>query len=846
MHTPSAVADGKQDPGWYAHAMERLLEVVQRLSLARDLDSVMRIVRRAARELTGADGATFVLRDGDRCFYADEDAIAPLWKGQRFPLEACISGWVMLNREAAAIEDIYADARIPAEAYRPTFVRSLAMVPIRTLDPLGAIGNYWASRHLPTQAELRVLGALADTTAVAMENLRVYAELEARVAQRTAALQAILDHVDVGIGFSVDARLQSANPKLAQILGGVSAAALAGRALHELLRPLPGDAAPELEAVVRAGAAGTQPYGAELGLLRLDDSPFWARVAARTIAGDSQAAAGDAARSTIWVVEDISVARARERALEDLRHTAEAAARFKSEFLASMSHELRTPLNAIMGFSEVLRDGLAGPMEPRQVEYVSDIYDSGEHLLELINDVLDLSKIEAGKMSLEREPVDLAQLARGCLSIVKEKAMAHGVTLQHSIPETLGVGLVDARKFKQIIYNLLSNAVKFTPDGGVVRLCCSVVGRAQAQRALDASDRVVQELGDDSCAWLLHIEVSDTGIGISPEDMGRLFEPFVQIDSSLSRQYQGTGLGLTLVRRLAALHGGTVGLRSVPGSGSTFSVWVPLYRVETPAQAQPQVPVGQAAEPGGPLALVIDDDAGAASLMRVQLENLGCSVQVADTAEQAMRMLREHRPRVIVLDVLLPGIDGWEFLARLKADVQLASIPVVVASIVADTGRGVALGAVEALQKPVPARMLREVLQRLSLLGPQLDGRRPNVLLVDDDPQALEVVGALLEANGCTTLRAQRGADALAAAALHRPDLVILDLLMPGMSGFEVIAALRADDATADIPVVILTAKALDAAERAMLQDQTCSIVHKSRFNEQRLLGALRHALARA
>ena len=846
MHTPTAAAEGAQDPGWYAHAMERLLEVVQQLSLARDLQGVMQIVRRAARELTGADGATFVLRDGDRCFYADEDAIAPLWKGQRFPLETCISGWVMVHREAAAIEDIYADARIPADAYRPTFVRSLAMVPIRTLDPVGAIGNYWASRHLPTQAELRVLRALADTTAVAMENLRVYEELEARVAQRTAALQAILDHVEVGIAFSVDARLQSANPKLAQILGAGSASALAGRALRELLRPAPGESAGEFEAVVRSGGAGEHPYAAELGLLRLDGSLFWARVAARSIAAEPHAPVAEAVRSTIWVVEDISVARARERSLEELRQTAEAATRFKSEFLASMSHELRTPLNAIMGFSEVLRDGLAGPLEPRQVEYVSDIYDSGEHLLELINDVLDLSKIEAGKMSLEREAVDLAQLLRGCLSIVKEKAMAHGITLRSSIPEGLGLGLVDARKFKQIIYNLLSNAVKFTPDGGTVELCCAIVARSQAQRALDASDRIVQELGDEAQPWVLQIDVSDTGIGISHEDMGRLFEPFVQIDSSLSRQYQGTGLGLTLVRRLAALHGGTVGLRSTAGSGSTFSVWIPLHKADAPAAAPPPTPAAETGGDAGPLALVIDDDAGAAALMRVQLESLGCSVQVAADAEQATRMLHRQRPRVIVLDVLLPGIDGWEFLALLKADPQLASIPVVVASIVAETGKGVALGAVEALQKPVPARLLRDVLQRLGLPGPGQDARQPSVLLVDDDPQALEVVGALLEANGCVTLRAQRGADALASAALHRPDLVILDLLMPGMSGFELIAALRADDATADIPVVVLTAKALDAAERAMLQAQTSGVVQKSRFNEQRLLGALRHALARA
>ena len=822
---------------WYGHAMERLVEVVQRLSMARDLPGVMDIVRRAARELTGADGATFVLRDGDRCFYADEDAIEPLWKGQRFPMSACISGWAMLHREAVAVPDVYADARIPIDAYRPTFVKSLAMVPIRTLEPVGAIGNYWASHHVPSPDELRVLQALADTTAVAMENLRVYEELEARVAQRTAALQAILDNVEVGVMFSVGPTVERGNPKLASILGVAPTTDLAGRALRELLRAADSSQSAALDATLETGVAGAPTFAAELQLLRLDASPFWARVAARTLAGDGTA------RSTIWVVEDIGEAKARERALEDMRRAAETATRFKSEFLASMSHELRTPLNAIMGFSEVLRDGLAGALDARQIEYVSDIYDSGEHLLELINDVLDLSKIEAGKMSLDAEVVDPAQLLRGCLSVVKEKAMAQRIALTAWVPDTLGTALLDPRKCKQIVYNLLSNAVKFTPDGGRVELRAAAVSRAQALAALAACDRVAQPLAEGDEDRLLQIEVCDSGIGIGQADMQRLFEPFVQIDSSLARQYQGSGLGLTLVRRLCALQRGCVGLRSSEGVGTTFCVWLPLRGVDarrTEAQVQPVR--RDATTP--PLALVVDDDASAAGLIRVQLESAGCDVLVASSAEQAWDLLRETKPCLIVLDVLLPGIDGWEFLARIKSTPELQAIPVVVASIVADTGKGLALGAVDALQKPVPARMLRSVLQRLHLLDASGDGCASPVLVVDDEPQALEVVGSLLAANGCTSLCARDGREALSMARAHKPRLIILDLLMPGMSGFEVLAALRADDATAGIPVVVLTAMELDAAQRSALQDQTCSVVRKSRFNEQRLLAALRQAVS--
>jgi PAS domain S-box-containing protein len=818
---------------WYVQAMERLVEVVQRLSLARNLDSVMGIARSAARALTGADGATFVLRDGEQCFYADEDAIAPLWKGQRFPMSACISGWVMHNRSAVGIADIYADPRVPADAYRPTFVRSLAMVPIRTLEPIGAIGNYWASAHAPTADELRVLQALADTTAVAMENVRLYAELEARVAQRTAELQAILDHVDTGIAFVADGRVERINPRMARLLGAPTADVLRACSPEALLRAADDDAA--FAAALRRGSGA--PYTAELRLHRLHGEPFWARVAARPV---HDATATDA---TIWAVDDISEAKARERSLDDLRRAAEAATQSKSDFLASMSHELRTPLNAILGFSEVLRDGLAGELAPRQHEYISDIYDSGEHLLALINDVLDLSKVEAGRMTLEPEAIDVGALLHAATSVVKEKALAHNLSLQVDLADDLGTALLDARKCRQVVYNLLSNAVKFTPDGGSVVLRARVVRAAQAQRALAVCDRVAPPLPPEARGSLLQIEVVDTGIGMTADAMQRVFEPFVQIDSSLSRQYQGTGLGLTLVRRLCALQGGAVGLRSHPGQGSTFSVWLPLRDAEpipAPTLPPPEIERGRA------LALVVDDDPRAAELIRLQLDAADCSVMVAPSAEVAVELLSQVQPQLLVLDILLPGIDGWELLGRLKADPSLASIPVLVVSIIADSGRGLALGAVDALQKPVPAAQLRAALQRLGIAPPRADGRSACVLAVDDEPTALELVRTLLEADGCRVLCASNGAQALQTARADLPDLVILDLMMPGMSGFELIAALRADDSTEHIPLIVLTAKDLDQAERSALQRQACAVIEKSRFSAARLRAALKRSISPA
>jgi PAS domain S-box-containing protein len=818
-----------------AHALTRLVEVVQRLSLARDLQSVMDVVRHAARELTGADGASFVLRDGDKCFYAEEDAIAPLWKGQRFPMSACISGWVMHNRRSVAIEDIYLDPRIPADAYRPTFVRSLAMVPIRTLEPLGAIGNYWAAPHTPTPQQIEILQALADTTAVALENVRLWAELEQRVQQRTAALRAILDNVQVGVAFTRDGRIERANPRLAEILGYADAAAMLEAPLQALLQ---GAAAARTEAL-RAEAAATlargELFSVEAQLSRLDGGAFWAHVAIKPLDGADSGA--------IWVIEDISDAKAKEKALDDLRLTAEASTRFKSEFLASMSHELRTPLNAIIGFSEVLRDGIAGELDARQQEYVNDIFDSGQHLLALINDVLDLSKIEAGKMTLDAEPTDLAQLLANSLSIIKEKALARRIRLRSEVPADLGSAWLDPRKCKQIIYNLLSNAVKFTPEGGEVAISGAVLERAEAARHAAAQDRTHPPFDAVKARRVLEICVHDTGIGISAPDMDRLFQPFVQIDSSLSRQFQGTGLGLALVRKLAVLHGGAVGLRSRSGAGSSFSVWLPC---DAPAAAAPSEAVRPApSAPDGepPLVLVVEDDDRAADLIRVQLERDGCRVARAASAEAALEMLQELQPDLITLDVLLPGIDGWELLVRLKRDHALAPIPVVMLSIVADSGRGLSLGAVEVLQKPVLSRDIHQVLEQLGLLAAAAAGRRFDVLVADDDPQALELVTTQIEQFNCRALAAHGGVEAVEMARRHRPDLIVLDLMMPDLNGFEVVEQLQRDAATALIPIIVLTAKQLAGAERAQLDGQVMHVLQKSRFNSGRFIGEVRRAL---
>jgi len=519
--------------------------------------------------------------------------------------------------------------------------------------------------------------------------------------------------------------------------------------------------------------------------------------------------------------------------------------RMKSEFLANMSHELRTPLNAIIGFSEVLKDDVMGKLSEKQAEYINDIFNSGQHLLSLINDILDLSKIEAGKMELEPEEVRVQDLLTSSLSIVREKATAHHIRLSHDIAPDVDTCRLDARKVKQIIYNLLSNAVKFTPDGGSVHISARRVSRhALGQQGKDMPVPLAPPAATDE--EFLEIMVTDTGIGISAEDEKRLFDAFVQVDSSLARKYEGTGLGLVMVRRLAELHGGTVGMMSEPGKGSTFAVWLPCHGDE--AVQPPEQPSGPrittaGTEASGSFVLIIEDDDTAADLMRVQLEAEGYHTVRAASAEAALDMLTKTKPDLITLDILLPGMDGWDFLSRIKRDQSLARIPVVIVSIVANEKKGFSLGAREVLQKPVSKKAL---LDAVAGSGLKLEADLPaTVLVVDDDPKAVEVVSRHLENRGAQVLRAYGGAEAIDMAKKYHPDLIILDLMMPEVTGFDVVDALKRHKATASIPVIILTAKVITKKDRETLNGGVLKIVEKSSFNHCSFINEVRRATAR-
>ncbi|MEZ2299273.1 response regulator [Variovorax sp. RCC_210] len=552
-------------------------------------------------------------------------------------------------------------------------------------------------------------------------------------------------------------------------------------------------------------------------------------------------------QGVIAAARDVTDRRRFERALEEKNVELEHANRMKSEFLATMSHELRTPLNAIIGFSEALKDGLMGPMSETQTGYIGDIFTSGLHLLSLINDILDLTKVEAGMMTLEPEAVDLDRLLKDSLSIVKEKASAQRIQLTLDIDDVLGWSQLDARKVKQIIYNLLSNAVKFTGDGGQVtlrarRVQCEGVGMLPREWPSHGFTFTT-----DESVEFLEIRVEDTGIGISAANMTRLFQAFSQVDSSLARKFAGTGLGLAMVKQMAELQGGTVAVTSSEGEGACFAVWLPLH--EVPPEA---IGLAEGDEAAGAsdtasserLALVVEDDDKAADLVRLLLEAEGFKVLRAASGEAAILMAPRHALSLITLDLELPGMHGWEFLQRLREQTAMARLPVVVISGVADTNEALNHGASAGLQKPVSRAQLKSTLQSLGLQPGT--GRTHTVLVVYDDKDTVEMIASFLPGPAYAVVRAYSGADALELAQRVRPDLILLDLTMPLMGGFEVVAALHRNPETGHIPIVVVTARQITQADRATLDSipgRPVEVVEKAGFDRFRFIEQVRRAL---
>jgi signal transduction histidine kinase/CheY-like chemotaxis protein len=490
--------------------------------------------------------------------------------------------------------------------------------------------------------------------------------------------------------------------------------------------------------------------------------------------------------------------------LEQKTRELEVVSQHKSEFLASMSHELRTPLNAVIGFSDVLLDRMFGELNERQDEYVRDIRSSGRHLLELINEILDLSKVEAGQMELDLGPVSLPNLIDHGVAMVRERASRHGIALESAIDPALGTTMGDELKLKQVVLNLLTNAVKFTPDGGSVRISA--------------------RCGDDEAL----VSVSDTGVGIAAADQQRIFEAFQRGDRATRTNTEGTGLGLTLSKRIVELHGGRIWMESELGAGSTFAFAIPLIRAERPRAAASQ---GAARGVAGSV-LVVEDDRRSADLLGVYLEDAGYDVAFARDGVEGLELARELKPAAVILDILLPRISGWDLLAQLKSDPATSAVPVVIVSMVDEQGAGFALGAADYLVKPVDRSRLLDVLDRCTVAG----RARRTVVAIDDDPVDLALLEAVLVPDGWRVVRATGGEEGVRAVRREQPAVVVLDLLMPEVDGFSVVEQLRADPLVDDVPIIVLTSKDMTGTDHDRLAGQISFLARKGALASQELV----------
>ena len=524
--------------------------------------------------------------------------------------------------------------------------------------------------------------------------------------------------------------------------------------------------------------------------------------------------------------QDLEV-RVRERTAELAKSMADAekANQAKSQFLANMSHELRTPMNAIIGYSEMLMEEAEDVGQDDFIPDLQKIHGAGKHLLSLINDILDLSKIEAGRMELYLENFNIKNLINETVSTIRPLIEKNNNTLETNLADNLDVMHADLTKVRQSLFNLLSNASKFTKQGKI---------------SLNVNSTTVDEK-----EWIV-FQVKDTGIGMNSEQMNKLFQAFMQADASTTRKYGGTGLGLAITKKFCQMMGGDIKVESELGKGSIFTIQLPIKVVDSTKQKPIQsldsfasIEKEQSGEKN--TILVIDDDPTIHDLLRRFLGKKGFEVETANSGAEGVRLAKELQPEAITLDVMMPGMDGWSVLTSLKANPQTADIPVIMMSMVDDQNLGYALGATEYLLKPVDGKKLETILDKFK---PVSDSN--TIMVVEDDPGVREMLCRQLKTENWRVIEAENGKEALLKLKNYQPGLILSDLMMPEMDGFELVHRLRKDKQLSSIPVIILTAKSITNQDRQKLHGGVSKIFEKGSYQRTVLFEEVSHLLNEA
>ena len=829
-------------------ATSEILRVISQSQ--RDVQPVFEAIAANARKLCGATFGGVYTLDGRLIHFLAADGLGPQAVDQiRRSYPAPLSrdratGRAILARAVAYIANVREDAEYHLEDLARTvgFLSVLSVPMLREGNPIGAITVCGAEPGMFTERQIAMLQTFADQAVIAIENTRLFNELQTRTAELGRSVEELKALGEVGTAVSSTLNLDTVLTTIlthANQLAGTQAGQifdydetteeLRPRAtfgytqdIAEALRRNPirkgegvtGQAVAKRQSVQVPDITAEGAYDSRLRDLIMG-SGFRALLAVPLIREDRVMGALTIARTQPGEfpqqVVDLMTTFASQSALAmqnaQLFHQLEIASQHKSTFLANMSHELRTPLNAIIGYSEMLQEDAVDLDADGLVPDLKKVNAAGKHLLELINSILDLSKIEAGKMELNLEDFSVSQMVEDIAALVQPLAEKNGNRLEVAcdVETTMHA---DLTKVRQVLFNLLSNACKFTERGKV-------------------SLAVLREDSGDG-AWL-SFSVADTGIGLNAEQIGRLFQEFSQADISTTRKYGGTGLGLAVSRRLCRLMGGEITVTSEPGKGSTFTVRLPVdvRRIAETAAAA----VGNAGT-----VLVIDDEAVVRELMQRFLGKEGFRVLTAANGEDGLRLAREQRPDAITLDVMMPGMDGWAVLSALMADLTLTDIPVIMLTIVDDKRMGYALGASEYLTKPIDRARLIAVLSKYR--------RDLPVLVVDDDAAVRMLLRRILEAEGYSVVEAENGRVALERMGERAPGAILLDLMMPEMDGFEFLSALHERKAWRQIPVVIITAKDLTAEDHERLNGSVVRILQKGAYEREDLLAEVRTLLA--